>query len=169
MSWGKHPWNRSVNDRSYNNVILKFESKYLNLFSLYSKETRRVNLNSVISRHLPKYIRRYFIILFTFVPPDKPVVRLTPNFTGPINESGHFQVECTATGQPSPEVAWHTAGLLSNFSISQIPEGQRLIVHSVNVKDWKRFKCYARSEAGRDMKELEVEILSKLLLSSVLC
>ena len=109
------------------------------------------------------FLNGYITKLFHFFTAI-PNITLSQSNEIEIPDKGSFTVDCVDNkSSPRPEVSWDTTRLFSNYSISNIPGGQRLTVHEVSVKDWKHFKCFARSYTGRDMKQVNLSILGKYL------
>ncbi|XP_071964567.1 BDNF/NT-3 growth factors receptor-like [Antedon mediterranea] len=84
-----------------------------------------------------------------------PNVSVSTNYVR-LNESQRTEIDCTATGSPTPTIKWLLTP--NNHSIVNITNGKKLIVHSAYHDDNGEILCEASNEAGNDIKVVNLTV-----------
>ena len=79
-----------------------------------------------------------------------------------VNETGSFVMNCTAMGEPFPEVEWDTSWLQSEYEIVPIQKGLQLRMYNVSEEDYGKITCYGSNAATRSSADVNVVVNGKI-------
>ena len=80
-------------------------------------------------------------------------------------EGMHFEVVCTFTGVPAPEICWEKDGsvfpLGEGRSIINSTGRSQLMINSLALSDAGVYSCSVSNVAGTDMRNVRLEVRGK--------
>lgn len=87
-----------------------------------------------------------------------PEVRVSPERTT-ISQGQSTELQCTATGYPTPTVKWTKLGEELRRNIEQI--GSTLFIRNAQVEDRGMYVCVATNQNGIEQASVVVEVTRK--------
>jgi len=96
-----------------------------------------------------------FLLLVTFAEPPSITYLTTVNAS--YNEGSPFNISCTATGNPEPDVRWVHNGQAKSFGIYTI----QFSLRKISKADAGIYTCKANNSAGSVEKHVNLEINCK--------
>lgn len=85
------------------------------------------------------------IIKFTVL--EKPTILRGPAFSL-TNESDTLELECSATGNPYPDIFWLINGVDTSMDKEMLHDGRRLVIQHVQKRHAGIVQCFAKNEVG---------------------
>ncbi|XP_065364606.1 interference hedgehog [Calliphora vicina] len=103
------------------------------------------------------------IIKFTVL--EKPTILRGPASTV-TNESYTLELECSATGNPYPDIYWLINGIDTSMDEEMLHDGRRLVIQHVQKRHAGIVQCFAKNEVGETSKANPLKVNPKQIHGS---
>ncbi|XP_046801983.1 interference hedgehog isoform X2 [Lucilia cuprina] len=103
------------------------------------------------------------IIKFTVL--EKPTILRGPASTV-TNESYTLELECSATGNPYPDIYWLINGIDTSMDEEMLHDGRRLVIQHVQKRHAGIVQCFAKNEVGETSEANPLKVNPKQIHGS---